>query len=86
MYRRASITPSSTHETLLVKKEDGIATITMNRPDKLKAISFLMFRELAKATGDVARDPEVRTVVVTGAGRAFYADPPEYRRYPRHCR
>ncbi|MGV8058320.1 MAG: enoyl-CoA hydratase/isomerase family protein [Smithellaceae bacterium] len=83
------VTQGSTYQTLLVKKEDAIATITLNRPDKLNAMSLDMFRELAEATEEVANDRDVRTVVVTGAGRAFSAggdidspifDSPEWKR------
>lgn len=58
-------------ETLLFKQEGHVATITLNRPEKLNAISKVMFRELPEAFRQVAEDPEVRCVVVAGAGGAF---------------
>jgi len=58
-------------ETIILKKEEHIATITMNRPDKMNALNELMLRELVSAVDDVARDDDVRVVVLTGAGRAF---------------
>ncbi|MBF7082859.1 enoyl-CoA hydratase/isomerase family protein [Desulfallas sp. Bu1-1] len=51
--------------------KNGVATITLNRPESLNAISISMARELALAIEWAARDSECRTVVLTGAGRAF---------------
>jgi len=51
-------------------REGGVLTITLNRPDVLNAFTADMHRELVGAFKD-ARDPEVRAVVVTGAGRGF---------------
>lgn len=58
-------------ETLLFDLEDHVATITLNRPATLNAMSKKMFDELPVAFRAVAADPEVRCVVVTGAGGAF---------------
>ena len=60
-------------ETILVKKQDLVATITLNRPDKRNAINFQMMRELAEAVEDVSRDDSVRALVITGAGKGFCA-------------
>jgi len=60
-----------TYEDLLLEKEDGIATITLNVPDKLNAITRRMSRSLPLAVDDIAKDDEVRVVIVTGAGRGF---------------
>ncbi|TAK34415.1 MAG: 2-(1,2-epoxy-1,2-dihydrophenyl)acetyl-CoA isomerase [Chloroflexota bacterium] len=61
------------HENITYAMEHGVATITLNRPNKMNAIDAPMVRELIGAI-DTARDSdEVRTVVVTGAGRAFCA-------------
>lgn len=59
------------YEDLLLEKEDGIATITLNAPDKLNALTMEMRRSLLLATDEVAKDDEVRVVIVTGAGRGF---------------
>jgi enoyl-CoA hydratase/carnithine racemase len=48
-----------------------VATVTLDRPDKLNAMDRQMFGELEAAAADAAADPAVRAVVVTGAGRAF---------------
>ena len=51
----------------------GIATITLDRPDKLNAFTGTMMSELIGAFDEVDRDDDVRAVIVTGAGRAFCA-------------
>jgi len=61
------------YQDLLYEKDGGIATITLNRPESLNAISLPMLNSLAAALRDVDRDPEVRVVVITGAGRGFCA-------------
>lgn len=61
------------YETILLDKKEGIATITLNRPDRLNAISRQMQEDLASALGDVGADDDVRVLVLTGAGRAFCA-------------
>ena len=61
-------------ETILLKIERGVATITLNRPQRLNALSRQMFRELDEAFDEVATDPAARVLVITGAGdRAFAA-------------
>jgi enoyl-CoA hydratase/carnithine racemase len=56
---------------LLSSKDAAIATITLNRPDRINAISIEMLRGLSRALIDYDRDPEVRVIVLTGAGRGF---------------
>ena len=53
--------------------DDGVATLTLNRPDALNAFDLTMARELEQVFRTDARDDAVRAVVVTGAGRAFCA-------------
>ncbi len=53
--------------------DDGIATLTLDRPDALNAFDLTMARELEQVFRTDARDDAVRAVVVTGAGRAFCA-------------
>jgi len=62
-----------TFETLLYAVEDGIATITLNRPDKLNAFNTTMMKELIAAFDETDGDDNVRAVIVTGAGRGFCA-------------
>ena len=64
----------STYETLdWAVDGDGVATLTINRPDALNAFDLTMARELERVFLTDARAEEVRAVVVTGAGRAFCA-------------
>src|SRR5438034_3388666 len=49
----------------------GVATITLNRPDRLNALTFDVYRELRDAFRALDGEPGVRAVVITGAGRAF---------------
>jgi len=65
---------SSTFETLDVSVDaDGIATLTLHRPEALNAFTVTMATELERFFLDAARDDDIRAIVVTGAGRAFCA-------------
>ena len=61
----------SEYSTVLYEVEENIARITMNRPDNLNGITNTMMRELYETTGRAAEDPDVRVVILTGAGRGF---------------
>jgi enoyl-CoA hydratase len=62
------------YENLLLEKRDGIARVTVNRPDKLNALNARTMGELGAAFAALRDDPEVRGVVLTGAGeKAFVA-------------
>src|SRR3954467_15055338 len=52
---------------------DGVATLTLNRPDRLNALSAPILEGLLEALPRLARDPAVGAIVLTGAGRAFCA-------------
>ena len=60
-------------QTLLYDVADEVATITLNRPDRLNTIVPPMPEELAAAVEDATRDEQVKVIVVRGAGRAFCA-------------
>lgn len=60
-------------KNIILSKENHIATVTLNRPDKLNAINEEMTAELAAALVDVGKDDDMRVLVMTGAGRAFCA-------------
>ncbi|MGE0422721.1 MAG: enoyl-CoA hydratase-related protein [Reyranellaceae bacterium] len=61
------------YETLLTEIEDGVLTITLNRPDKLNAFNPPMSRDMLDIFGRINEDDTIRAVIVTGAGRAFCA-------------
>jgi 2-(1,2-epoxy-1,2-dihydrophenyl)acetyl-CoA isomerase len=63
--------PASQPETLLVSFADGVETITLNRPDSLNALNTEMRRELRDTFVAARRDPGVRAMLLTGAGRGF---------------
>jgi 2-(1,2-epoxy-1,2-dihydrophenyl)acetyl-CoA isomerase len=60
-------------QTILFEKRAGVATVTMNRPDKLNAMTWRMIEEFLDAVEDCRQDDGVRVLVFTGAGRAFSA-------------
>jgi len=62
-----------TFETLLYDVEDGIATFTLNRPDRMNAFTAQMMVDMIAAFDATDADDEVKAVIVTGAGRAFCA-------------
>jgi len=70
MDRRCS---SMNYEDLSLEKKDGIATITLNVPDKMNAITTKMRKSLTLAAHEIATDDEVGVAIVTGAGRVFSA-------------
>ena len=61
------------YSDLLYEVHDHIATVTLNRPEKLNATTRDMSDSLLRALADAARDPAVRAIIITGAGRAFCA-------------
>jgi len=62
-----------TFETILYDVEDGVATITLNRPDKLNAFTGQMMADMIAAFDRTDADDAVKVVIVTGAGRGFCA-------------
>ena len=61
----------SAESTILLNVADGVATITLNRPDKLNAFAGDMRERLVAALDCVAEDRDVRVLVITGAGKGF---------------
>jgi enoyl-CoA hydratase/carnithine racemase len=61
------------HATVLVEIDEGVAVVTLNRPEKKNAINFQMDAELHDALWRLDRDESVRAIVITGAGDAFCA-------------
>jgi 2-(1,2-epoxy-1,2-dihydrophenyl)acetyl-CoA isomerase len=58
-------------DVLLVERAEGVATLTLNRPDSMNSLSVALKEALSTALDDVSRDPSVRAVVLTGSGRGF---------------
>jgi 2-(1,2-epoxy-1,2-dihydrophenyl)acetyl-CoA isomerase len=83
--------------SVLVEHRDGIATLTLNRPESLNALDLPMMNALVEHASALARDDSVRVVVIRGAGRHFMAggdlrtfatflsQPPEARRAAFHA-
>jgi enoyl-CoA hydratase len=62
------------YKTLLVEIDNGICIIRVNRPDKLNALNKEVFNDLDTVIDDVYKNPEIRSVIITGAGnKAFIA-------------
>jgi enoyl-CoA hydratase/carnithine racemase len=64
-------TVTKTYEDILYHVEDGVAVVTLNRPDKLNAWRGEMERDVRAAMRDASADAAVRIIVLTGAGRGF---------------
>ncbi len=60
-------------ETILYEEAEGVATVTLNRPDRLNAVTAVMLAELKEAIADAAVNSDIRCLLLTGAGRAFCA-------------
>ena len=67
-----AISPSATEE-LLAEQQGRIAILTLNRPERLNAISGPMLAELSAKLVEADKDPDTRCIVLTGAGRGFCA-------------
>jgi 2-(1,2-epoxy-1,2-dihydrophenyl)acetyl-CoA isomerase len=65
--------PTVPEPTILYQAADGVATLTLNRPDKLNAFNETMHGELAQAFERIEADAGIRAVLITGAGRGFCA-------------
>ena len=61
------------YETIILTREENVATITLNRPDKLNSWSAELIDEVIKVTDELSKDDTVGAVILTGAGRAFCA-------------
>jgi enoyl-CoA hydratase/carnithine racemase len=60
-------------ETVIYEKQDGVATITLNRPERMNAFNDTMIAEWAACLEDARLDGDIRAVIVTGSGRGFCA-------------
>src|SRR4051812_24046805 len=62
-----------TYEHILFEQQDGIARVTLNRPDRLNSFNDAMHAEMREALGRVREEGRARVLVLTGAGRGFCA-------------
>ncbi len=60
-----------TYQSFIYEVKDGIATVRLNDPDKLNALSFQTYEELERLTGELAQDEMVKVLVLTGSGKGF---------------
>lgn len=60
-------------ENLLLERAHGVATVTLNRPERLNALTTELLTELRSAAQEIAADQSIRVAVLTGAGRGFCA-------------
>jgi len=61
------------YKTVILERKDGVAVLTLNRPDVLNSVNMEMRSEILNILDSLERDSSVRVLVVTGAGRAFCA-------------
>src|SRR3954468_8174028 len=62
------------YETLVLDRpEDGIVVATLNRPERMNALTFAAFAELRELADEIGSDDSVRALILTGAGRGFCA-------------
>jgi enoyl-CoA hydratase len=67
------LTPDAYKAILIEKRENGVVLATLNRPEKRNAVDDAMHHELAQLPRDADADPDVKVVLITGAGTAFCA-------------
>ncbi len=60
-------------QTIIVEKNNGVANLTLNRPDRLNSFNVQMHEELQTALDDIATDGKTRCLLITGSGRGFCA-------------
>ena len=60
-------------DVVLFDKKEGVATVTLNRPDRLNAVTGELRARLRETLDDACKDDEVKVIIVTGAGRGFCA-------------
>ena len=61
------------YNTVLFTVEDGVATLTFNRPERMNALNAEMLGEIDQVFEEVKHRPEIRALILTGQGRAFIA-------------
>ena len=75
---------TSVSEDILVAIEDGIATVTLNRPSQRNAVSYEGWLELGRVFAELDREDSVRVVVITGAGDQAFSAGADIKDFDRH--
>jgi 2-(1,2-epoxy-1,2-dihydrophenyl)acetyl-CoA isomerase len=60
-------------DLLILNKENGLATLTLNRPDKFNAMTTDMWRQIPRLIEEVRNDDSLKVLIITGTGKAFCA-------------
>lgn len=68
---------------VIFERDGAVAVLTLNRPDKLNALTLAMHRKIFASLGETRRDPRIKVLVITGAGRAFCAGDDMHESDPR---
>ncbi len=68
-----------------INKDNGVATVTLNRPEKLNALNREMRGMFCRAMQEIGADPSIGAVIITGAGRAFWPASISTSSAPRAC-
>ena len=68
-----AVSEAASDEILIENCDNHIVVITLNRPERMNAISRDMLEELSKKMTEANKDPEIRCIVLTGSGRGFCA-------------
>ena len=63
------------YREILFAKDDGIATITLNRPESMNSYTKVMTDEMMDAIAHVRKDRDIKVLVITGAGHVFCSGP-----------
>ena len=61
------------YETILVNRQEGVATVTLNRPRVLNAMNLALSQELGQAIAELEADDEIRAIILTGAGQRSFS-------------
>jgi enoyl-CoA hydratase len=61
------------YQTLIVEKKDTVLVVTLNRPERLNALNYQLAMDLESVLGQIEEDGDIRTAIITGAGRGFCA-------------
>src|SRR5436305_11539919 len=69
--KRKSLEKKMPYQFITFERSEGVGTVTLNRPDQLNAFTPTMLHELSDVFKGMERDPLVRAIIITGAGRAF---------------